>query len=424
MPVGAGVAATGSPSQSPPPVVTLPPISLDYGAADPLVVEPASGAIVSDCHGPPGCRGVEARRLVADAISRPAHGPPLAAHVVPGDRVVVALAGDVPQAAEVLAAVTEAVAEAGADAGDVSVLHAPRLDEGRSSAGPAAPPAGAGEFDPALEAATAYLAADEAARPLYMARTLVDADVVVAVGAWGWNAALGGRSLEGELWPTFSRLTCRRDLAIALARRGRHALPDWKSAMQEAAWQLGICASLRLVAGRGDALAAAIFDLPDEACRRARETAQAWCPHVAAPADVVVATVADTASGFAGVTRALAAAARVARPGGTVCIACRVADGPGIIFERWRQGAPLDGLVHEAAKLGDPALVADALETRLFARALGDRRLVLLSDIEAETVEELGFGHATPAAVERLAHRAESLVVLHEADRMLPTLSG
>ena len=122
-------------------------------------------------------------------------------------------------------------------------------------------------------------------------------------------------------------------------------------------------------------------------------------------------------------TRAVAAAARVTRPGGTVCIACRVAAGPGIIFERWRQGAPLDRLIHEAATLGDPALVADAVETRLFARALGDRRLVLLSGLDEAAVEELGFGHAaSPEAVERLAHRAECLVVLHEADRMLPHL--
>ncbi len=397
----------------------MPAISLDYGADEPLVLEPAPGAAVSDCRGPSGSSGTAACRLVAEAIARPAHGPPLAAHVVPGDRVAVALAGDVPQAAAVVAALTEGLAAAGVT--DVTILHAPPLDEGRPRGQVTPLPAGAVAFDPTLDAATSYLAADEAARPLYLARLLVDADVVVAVGGWGWNAALGGRSLEGELWPTFSRLGCRRDLTTALARRGRHALPDWKSAMQEVTWQLGVCASLRLVAGRGDTLATAVFALPDEAGRLAREAARGWSPDVAAPADLAVASLADPQADFGAITRALAAAARVTRPAGTVCIACRVATGPGIIFERWRQGAPLDGLVHEAARLGDPALVADALETRLFARALGDRRLVLLCDIEAETVEELGFGHAaSPEAVERLAHRAESLVVLHEADRMLP----
>ncbi len=394
--------------------------NLDYGAAEPLVLEAPPGAAVVDCHGPEGIAGSDARRLVAAALARPAHGPPLAAHVVPGDRVVVALAGDVPQAAEVVSAVTEGLAAAGVVGADISILHGPPLHEGRPTQRPGRLPPGAAAFDPTLDTATSYLAADQAARPLYLARALVDADVVVAVGARGWNAALGGRSLEGELWPTFSRLDCRRALALSLARRGRHALPDWKAAMEEVVWQLGVCASLRLVAGRGDTLAAACFGLPDEATRLARAAAEAWCPRVA-PAEITVASLADPAAGFAAVTMAVAAAARVTRPTGTVCIACRVAEGPGIIFERWRQGAPLDRLVHEAAALGDPALVADALETRLFARALGDRRLVLLADLDETTVEELGFGHAAdPEAVARLVHRAESLVVLHEADRMLP----
>jgi hypothetical protein len=406
-----------------PPSFPAPPLSatsLDYGAADPLVLEPAADGLLVDCRGPAGVAGEAARRLVAESLSRPVHGPPLGSHVVPGDRVVVALAGDVPQAGGVVAAVAEGLAAAGVAPADISILHGPALDEGRP-AHPAGPlPAGATDFDPALEAATAYLAADAAARPLYLARALVDADVVVAVGGWGWNAALGGRSLEGELWPTFSRLACRRDLARALARRGRHALPDWKSAMQEVAWLLGVCASLRLVAGRGDTLAAVRFGLPDESSRLARQAAQAWCPHIAAPVDLTVASLADPAAGFTAITRAVAAAGRVTRPGGTICVASRATTGPGIVFQRWRQAAPLDALLREAVATGEAALVGDALETRLFARALGDRRLVLLSDIDESTVEDLGFGHGTPEAVERLAHRAESVVVLHEADRMLP----
>ena len=121
--------------------------------------------------------------------------------------------------------------------------------------------------------------------------------------------------------------------------------------------------------------------------------------------------------------RAVAAAARVTRADGTICVASRVSSGPGIIFLRWRQGAPLEKLVHEALATQDPQLVADALQTRLFARALGDRRLVLLSDMAEDAVEELEFGSASsPEVVERLVHRSDSLAVLHEADRMLPNM--
>lgn len=75
----------------------------------------------------------------------------------------------------------------------------------------------------------------------------------------------------------------------------------------------------------------------------------------------------------------------------------------------------------EAVRSGDEALVTDAVAARFLARSLGDRRLVLLSDLPGDTVEEFGFGDASgPEAVERLAHRAERLVVLHDAERMFP----
>ena len=125
--------------------------------------------------------------------------------------------------------------------------------------------------------------------------------------------------------------------------------------------------------------------------------------------------------GFSALTRAVAAASRVTHPTGTICIASCLSQPPGIIFSRWRQGAPLEGLVHEALQTGDQTLIADALQTRFFARAIGDRRLVLLSELDEGLVEELECGFAeTPAVVQRLARRSQSVTVLHEADRMLP----
>jgi hypothetical protein len=397
-------------------------ISLTYGAADPLEIEGLAGAFLCGFEPPRGCCGDAARALVAAAVAAPAQSPPLAAHVVPGDRVVIALCGDVPESAAIVTAVAECLASAGIDPADIHVMQGPRLGPAAGGAATSAPmPAGCEAFDPAVEAATSYLAADEAGRPLYLARALVDADVVVSVGEWGWNAALGGRSLEGELWPTFSRAGCRRDLQVALARRGRNALLEWKSGTHEIAWQLGVCASLRVVRGAGGTLAGVFFGLPDDAGRQARDAAAAWCPRIAEPVAVAVCSLSEPTAGFGAITSAVAAAARVTRPSGTICVASRVAERPGIIFERWRQGVPLDGLVHEAVASGDAVLVADALQTRLFARALDDRRLVLLGELDEATVEEFEFGFAaTPEVVERLAHRAESVVVLPEADRCFP----
>jgi hypothetical protein len=161
--------------------------------------------------------------------------------------------------------------------------------------------------------------------------------------------------------------------------------------------------------------------MPDDARRRARAAAAGWCPQVDDPLELALVTLSDPRGGWPAITRAVAAAARITRPDGTICIVCREAAAPGIIFLRWRQGAPLERLVHEAVGTGDPALVADAMQTRLFARGLGERRVVLLSALDEGTVEELEFGYAAgPDVVERLVDRAEGVAVLHEADLMFP----
>jgi len=401
----------------------VPCITLDYGAEDPLLIEVLDGSLVADCRGPEGLVGADACGLVTAAVTAPSSGPPLAAHVVPGDRVMIGLIGDVPQAEQVVAAVAGRLVAAGVEPDLLGLVEAPPL-EGLAAPIAAAPGVGSrSAFDPGAEPQTSYMAADEDGRPIHLARQLVDADVAVGVGQWGWDAALGGRSFAGELWPTFSRRACREDLVRSLARSGRRAVAGWETSNQAATWQLGICASLRLVGGRRDSLAAAAFGLPDEAARRARRLAAGWRPKVPSAALLTVASLSRPGGGLPLLLRAVAAAARVTHPAGTICVASRLAERPGVIFARWREGVPLDGLVREAIGTGDMTLITDAFQTRFFARALGERRLVLLSDLDEATVEELEIGcAATPEVVERLAHRADSVTVLHEADRMLPRL--
>ena len=214
-------------------------ISLPYGADDPLILEISTRAKAEELGGPMGVAGAEAEERVALALSAPTGGPPLASQIVPGDRVVVALCGDLPQLVPVVAAVGQALTKGGVAAADLTILQAPPLDIATGAG--AGVPEGWRGFDATVDADTSYLAADSRGEPLYLARALVDADVVIAIGAWAWDAALGGRSPEGELWPTFSRLTSRQAFTRQLTRRGRRALPQWRSEMEEIRWQLGLC---------------------------------------------------------------------------------------------------------------------------------------------------------------------------------------
>jgi hypothetical protein len=388
-------------------------VELRSKATPPLVLEVRPAALVAELAGPAGATGPAAERIVEAAISSPPAGPPLASHAVPGDRVVIAVAGGLPQARQVISAVTAHFADAGITGDSLSILHA----------GP--PAAGldtATEFHAAAVAETAYLAADEAGHPLHVARRLVDADVVVAVGEWSFDARLGGRSLGGELWPAFGRQECDADLNLDLARRGRRALHRWRANLEAVIWQLGVTACLRVVAGRDGSLAAAAFGMAEGAALRARAAAAAWAPAVTKSADLAVCSVSRESAGFGTVARVVAAAARITRPGGTICVIVTT-EPPGPVVMRSREGAPLDSLVREARRSGDPTLVADAVEARFLARGLADRRLVLLSNLDETLVEDLEFGYAaSPDAVQRLVRRAESVVIIHEADLMFPQL--
>lgn len=411
------------PDVPPPPSHRAPhvkPILLAYGAAEPLVLEPRPGAGAVEVRGPDGVRGSEARMHAGAALDAPARVPPLEAHVVPGDRVAIALSGPVPCAGEVVAAVRERLERAGVEAADTVVLTAPPV-AGLAGQPRGEPPAGGILFDPRLETESSYVAADAEGEALHVARRLVDADAVVAIGTFSFDAALGGPALDGDLWPAFTRAPARDGVVRQLARSGRKALDGLRRHAMEAAWHMGVMASVRVVPGRGDTLHAVVFDTPAGAARAARRRAQAWRPVLPRGADVVVAAPADPHGGWAALLRAVAVAAAAVRPGGTICLAGRLAEAPGEVTRRSRQGVPLPGLVREALRSGDAALVADAFVARFLARVLGDRRLVLLSDLPGEDVEELGFGHAaTPEAIERLAHRAGELVVIPDADRMLP----
>jgi hypothetical protein len=394
-------------------------IELHAGQDAPIRLSPTPGQLIAECAGPVGVVHLEANQRVSDAAIRPEEGPPLTSHVVEGDRVVIAVAGDLPQDQAVIDAVVSMLAAAGTPADHIDVL---RLWSNRLQ--PVVASATTTIFDPSSEADTSYLMADEEANPRHIARPLVDADVVIFVGSFGWNAALAGRAIEGELWPAFSRAEAAQQLRRTLALRPRGGHRAWLTATHEVLWQLGVIAELRVVPGRGGSLASVAFGMPAAAVAAAKRASQAWRPRLSKAAELSVATLSDPHAGLDRVIRAAAAAARVTYPDGTVCVTSRLTEEPGVVFTRWRQGVAIEPLVKEAIRSRDVALIQDAFFTRQLARALGSRRLVLASDLDEAAVESLDIGHAGSAEdVARLAHTAESLIVLHEADRMLPRLA-
>jgi hypothetical protein len=382
-------------------------VALEWGGGTPLDLE-LPHATVFDLRGPAGCRGSEASRIVRSALAGPHGVPPLSSHVVPGDRVTIAVAGGLTEERSVVAAVIESLAGGGVAEQDIAVLRSH-------------------EFATADDSRTGYLAADAEANPIYLARDIIDADCVVTIAEWNWDASLAGRGIDGEIFPAFSRKSCRESLVRRLLDGPHAELTAWRDSLGEVVDKLGLLASLRIIPGTNATVAGAVFGSPETSHHAASDAAADWRPTVAAAVDCSIASLHEPAGAppdFEGLVRGVAAAARITAADGTICVASRLCTHPGPVFARWRQGLPLSPLVREAVESDDPALIADAFLARRFHRALGGRRLVLLSGLDEETVEDLAFGFAdSPETIQRLAKRARNVAVLHEADRMLPAIT-
>ncbi|NBP52441.1 MAG: hypothetical protein EBU70_14895, partial [Actinobacteria bacterium] len=74
-------------------------ILIDRGAASPLALEIPSRKLLGDCRGPDGVRGRAAADVVRAAIEAPVDVPALSSHVVAGDRVAIAVSGNVAEEA-------------------------------------------------------------------------------------------------------------------------------------------------------------------------------------------------------------------------------------------------------------------------------------------------------------------------------------
>ena len=406
-------------------------VDLNYGSDDPLAIDSISPDAIVELRGPEGVDDDAAVDVIRDALLLPVAGPPLSEHVIPGDRVIIAQAGDLPGGTmlsdSIYSVILESLQSGGVSPDDVQRIIAPSIIKSDTSSLSQELPdteiqnLSTSIYNPLNDSDTAYLSADEAGEPLHLGRALIDADVVLSIGSFGYDASLCGRSPEGELWPSFARQTQCQKFIKALLKNRQRALHHWRDESEQINAQLGILASLRLVAGDHKTLAGAAFGFPISSIAQSKSYAKGWRPAISARSPLTIAGIPDRPCRFIEVTRAVAAAARVTTHDGTICIACNMKEEPGIIFTRWRHGIDLPMLLREASDSEETVLLLDALHTSLFAQALGDRRLVLLSHLDQEFVEDLDIGYAeTPAAINRLIQQSESVTVLHEANRLCP----
>jgi len=381
-------------------------------------VDVPEGRLVGSWHGPRGVPAADVPALIADALERPRDYPPLRQAVVPGDRVVIALGDDVPEAPAVLRAVSAVLTGSGVEPGGMTVLTAA---EARGRLSEAVPPGVTFlTHDPDDRPNLAYLATTVGGRRVYLNRVLTDADFVLPIGRLGYDPVLGYQGPWGVIDPGFSDAERLRSALAGVnddvPDRGRPRLALTEST--EVSWllgsqfQVGVIEGVSGVVGVVAGLGSAVLD------QGAREVDDAWSFHAESRAELVIAGVGrpGRSAGLDDVARGLSAAVRLVQRGGKIALLSR-AEGP------------IGPAVRRLLDAGDPRSTAAALKgheadpdypaARQIARALAWADVYLLSGLNPDDVEDLSMIPLDrPEEARRLAAVVGSSLLVSQADRV------
>jgi nickel-dependent lactate racemase len=356
------------------------------------------------------------------ALSEPIDFPPLAASLVPGDRVAIAVGAAVPTPVEIVRGTLAALRGAGVDAEAISIvtandrLAAKLRDE---LSGPGVGSVQVELHDADDETNLCFVGLNRKREPIVVNRTIYDADLVLPIGL---ARPRGGAF--ASLFPQFSsaavidRYRTPANIHSPTTRKAQ------RGETSEAGRLIGAAMVVLVVPGPGDSVTQVLAGEPKAAARRgAAIYRQQWSRHTAQRASLVIATVTGgpLAQTWDNVGRALAAANRLLDDDGAIAL-CTNLDRP--LGESLGKLAGTPDLSRTQKRLFQEH-AEDSWAAWQLARALARGPVYLLSQMDVDTVEELGLAPVADIdEVVRLAGRHESVIVLDDAQHAVPVIEG
>ncbi len=401
-----------------------------YGPSGRLNFDIPPDRLVAHCGLPASPPLSDVAGATADALTAPLDYPPLAQLVVPGDKVCVALADGVPQAAAITRVVVDRLLAAGISVLDITVIRAstaalPDVVDGLSDLLDAGgEPVQVLTHDPADRKRLSYLAASTEGKPVYLDRALADADLVIPIGCQRLDAALGYFGLNSGLFPTFSDAKNLERYRAPLAARSPVQLRRMQQEADQVSWLLGVHFLVQVVPAGDDGVLAVLAGRTGAVDHVARERClDAWKSSVPWRAHLVVAALSGPASEqtWLNVARAMSAALRVVEEGGAMAICSDLTEAPGPAV-RWLAAAESPETALREIVRERPA---DALAAAQLVEAISRSRVYFLSGLSPAVVEDLGLTPVDGAEqLQRLAAQQPSCILLANAQYVIATPQG
>ena len=370
-------------------------------------------------------------RRLHTALETPLDFPSLTQICVPGDRVVVALDRNTPGSAEIVAAIWEMLDLRGVSPDEILILQPVALD-GVKLADPRQllPDSVRSAIpwkihDPTDSRRHAYLASTARGERIYLARELVEADVVISAGTLAYDAVLGYRGTNSVFYPGLSNTE-----AITRTRGEGHAElnPDderpLRQSIDEIAWLLGTQFSIQVIPAAGVGVSEVIAGAYDSVFRKGkRRLQQLWGVNLAQRAEIVIAAVdVDSAGhGWSQIGAALAAAKKLVEKGGKIILFSQLAIEQEMGIEIIRKSESARAALAPIRKNAP----VDMLPATQFAMAADWAKVYFLGRMPTGIIEELFM---TPLdrdiEAQRLLEGTETCVILESAQHVYGAVAG
>ena len=408
----------------------------------------ASGEVWEYTFGPNQAPGGDAAERAATATGQPIDFPPLAAAIVPGDSVALAVDPNVPELVEVVRGLTKVLRTAGAEKIDVVLWD--EADESSLAALRSSIPdlTSVQRHNSRDRESLRYLAADEAALPIYLNRTIVDADFVLPVFA---NRPLD-RVCQFDpagVFPVLADSATRirhRDnpLQDAVGDAPREpagpddgadaAAIDAEDAGPPIGWMLGVQLVVTVSSDAFGRAGQIVAGTPDAVRKQQPVAADPSSAEDFPPrSELTIASLDGDAQQqtWANAARALASATRYVQPGGTILLWTEI---DSELPTRHREPGPSwddteEGETRQMTGDADDLNQAEPTErgefpewdgavaiARTIARVLTEHRVLIHCQLDEEIIESMSLGFvASPKQLGRISSEFDSCGVLRAA---------
>jgi len=397
-------------------------VSIDYGR-ERLTVDVAADRVLALQRPAASVPIADPAAAVRDALETPQRYPALRRAMTPDDHVTVVVDERLPAFAEMVTAVLDHIASAGVAPDAVTLLCPPSssrqdwlsdLPERHESVQVAT-------HSPGDRKQLAYLASTRKGRRVYLNRAVVDADQLVVLTGLRYDPLLGHTGAAGAVFPALSDAETRHafDKSLSMDAPGEAPSPA-RGEAEEVAWLLGAPFQVQVVEGPGDTVAAVLAGSNEVAADGRALLDRTWRGKVQRPADTVIAAMSgDPARQDLGdMARALACAARVVRPNGTVALLCQTRPALGESFQRMMDHDDADRTFRSLA--GSPP--DDWATAYSWLQTARRARIVLLSGIPSEAAEGLFTTPMEQARqVQRLIDAGGDCLFLPDAHKLMVT---